>query len=122
MLKAGTAARRHSLMWDEPQTPDQVRMAIETLLRNIDARLQTAKADWVGHVKVLVTNGAESAYGSLTTADDQPRWAGLLATAVQRAELTVYAAIYALTDAQVAAAVDGALAAFNDQQVVVRDI
>ena len=115
MLKAGAAARRRSLMWDAPRTPDHLRRLIEALLRYIDTRLQRARPEWVGHVKVLITNDAESSYGSLTSADDQPQWAGTLTAPVQRAELTIYAAIYALTDAEVAAAVDGALTVFAPQ-------
>lgn len=110
MLKAGTAARRRTQSWETPQPPAEIRQQIETLLRNIDALLQ-ASADWVGHVKILISSGAETSYGSITTAGDTPRWSGTLTAPVSQAELTVYAAIYTLTDAQVAAAVDQALAA-----------
>lgn len=110
MLKAGTAARRRTQSWETPQAPDEVRQRIEALLRSIDALLQQS-ADWVGHVKILISSGAETSYGSITTAGDTPRWSGTLAEPVSQAELTIYAAIYTLTDAQVAAAVDQALAA-----------
>jgi hypothetical protein len=111
MLKAGTAARRRSQRWQDAQYPQELRHAIEALLRSIDALLQQHSAAWVGHVKILITSGSETAYGSITTADDPPHWSGLLTMPISQAELTIYAAIYTLTDAQVAAAVDGALAA-----------
>lgn len=109
MLKAGTAARRRTLRWDSAQSPDTVCRQIETLLQSIDTLLQQS-AEWVGHVKILISTGTETAYGSITTAGDLPRWSGTITTSLSQAELTVYAAIYTLTDAQVAAAVDQALA------------
>jgi hypothetical protein len=111
MLKAGTAARRRSQHWEIAQDPADVRQGIEALLHRIDTLLQQSNAAWVGHVKILISSGSETSYGSITTADDSPRWSGTLATPLSRAELTIYAAIYTLTDAQVAAAVDQALAA-----------
>jgi hypothetical protein len=109
MLKAGTAARRRTQTWETAQAPAEVRQQIETLLQSIDTLLQQ-NADWVGHIKILISSGAETSYGSITTAGDTPRWSGTLTAPVSQAELTVYAAIYTLTDAQVAAAVDQALA------------
>lgn len=114
MLKAGTAARRRTLAWTEAQPPDVVRNQVEDVLRAIDQRLLPIKGDWVGHVKVLVASGSEIMYGSITTADDALRWSGALNTPVREAELTVYAAIYTLSDAQAAQAVDGALQAVLD--------
>lgn len=110
MLKAGTAARRRTPTWATPQPPESVRAQIVVLLRAIDQRLQTDSAGWIGHVKILITGGDATTYGSITAADDEPRWSGVLDAPIDRGELTVYAAIYGLTDAQVAAAVDGALA------------
>ncbi len=111
MLKAGTAARRRTLTWRDAQPPDQIRASVETLLRAIDERLKTSAADWIGHVKILIAADDASTYGSITAAGDSPRWAGRLTRPLSHAELTVYAAIYKLTDAQVAQAVDGALRA-----------
>lgn len=111
MLKAGTAARRRTLTWPAPQAPESAKAMIVALLHEIDTRLQRSKADWVGHVKILISGGDNTMYGSITTADDQPRWSGALTAALTKAEMTVYAAIYTLTDPQVAEAVDGALAA-----------
>lgn len=111
MLNAGTAARRRSLTWTSAQTPEQVRLQIETLLRAIDARLSAAAPDWVGHTKILVADDAQSAYGSITAAGDAPQWAGRLSRPLRQAEMTIYAAIYGLNDAQVAQAVDQALQA-----------
>lgn len=118
MLKAGTAARRRTLRWPGPQQPEAIRAQIVALLQAIDERLQPAQAEWVGHVKIMLINGPETTYGSLTTAADTPRWAGTLSTPVSRGELTIYAAIYGLNDAQVAQAVDGALATLPDQLAV----
>lgn len=115
MLKAGTAARRHTLSWETAQSPAAIQQQIVALLRAIDERLQPAQPEWVGHVKIMLISGAETTYGSLTTAGDQPRWSGQLHTPLSRGELTVYAAIYGLSDAQVAQAVDGALAQLPGQ-------
>lgn len=116
MLKAGTAARRRTLTWPTAQSPEAIQQQIATLLRAIDQRLQPMQADWVGHVKIMLLTDAETMYGSVTAAADPPRWAGLLHTPVSRGELTVYAAIYSLTDAQVAQAVDGVLATLDLEQ------
>jgi hypothetical protein len=110
MLKAGTAARRRTYTWDTAQQPADVYQQIETLLQAIDQLLQKSSQDWVGHVKILILNGAETAYGSITAAGDPARWSGTLTTPLHQAEVTIYAAIYTLTDAQVAAAVDQGLA------------
>lgn len=109
MLKAGTAARRHTLAWDEPQTPAHMRESVEALLRAVDARLMAAAADWIGHVKILISGEHESAYASITASNDSHRWAGGLTRTLSHAELTIYAAIYSLTDSQVAQAIDDAL-------------
>lgn len=111
MLKAGTAARRRSLAWDEPQTPAAVRDAVSALLAGVGGRLQMVNPHWIGHVKIMISSGMEATYGSLTSSTDQPQWAGALETATASAEMTVYAAIYGFTDAQVARAVDETLAA-----------
>ncbi|HEX6289342.1 MAG TPA: hypothetical protein VFZ66_09140 [Herpetosiphonaceae bacterium] len=109
MLKAGTAARRRTYTWEPARPAAEARQQIEALLHTIDRLLQERNSAWVGHVKILIGSGAEAAYGSITTAADQPRWSGTLAAPIRQAELTIYAAIYTLTDAQVAAAVDEAL-------------
>jgi hypothetical protein len=109
MLKAGTAARRRTLTLAQPQTPDDMRTRIAALLEDIGGRLREVNAQWIGHVKIMISSGNESTYGSLTAATDRPHWAGALSSTILNAELTVYAAIYSLTDAQVAQAVDGAL-------------
>lgn len=111
MLKAGTAARRRSLAWDEPPTPEVVREQIAVLLDGIGGRLQTVNPHWIGHVKIMVSSDGEATYGSLTAATDRPQWAGALQTTTARAEMTIYAAIYNFTDAQVASAVDETLGA-----------
>ena len=110
MLKAGTAARRRTLNWQEPQSPDALREQIAELLAGIGGRLASAHPQWIGHIKVMVTSGPEATYGSLTAATDRPQWAGALESPLTHAEMTVYAAIYSATDAQVAQAVDSALA------------
>jgi hypothetical protein len=109
MLKAGTAARRRTLNWNDSQRADQLRALVESLLRAVDERLTPASDAWIGHVKVLMTAAGDSAYGSITAAGDSPRWAGRLTQPATHAELTIYAAIYSLTDAQVARAVDESL-------------
>ncbi len=109
MLKAGTAARRHTLNLSAPQTPDEMREQIAVLLEDIGARLREVNERWIGHVKIMTSSGSESTYGSLTAANDRPHWAGELSSNVTTVELTVYAAIYSLTDAQVAHAVDTVL-------------
>lgn len=111
MLKAGTAARRRSLTWPEALPPEQVSAHVVELLSSINAGLSATQPQWIGHVKILVSDGTAAAYGSLTAASDQPHWAGSLTQPLARAELTVYAAIYGATDAQVARAVDEALSA-----------
>lgn len=113
MLKAGTAARRRTLRWSAAQEPPAITDMIVALLHDIDRRLQQHTTDWVGHVKILISSGDQTMYGSITAADDPPHWAGALLSAADRAEMTVYGAIYTLTDAQVAQAVDGALAAIE---------
>ncbi len=110
MLKAGTVARRSTLSWPEPQPPEALRKQIAVLLAGIGGRLASVNPQWIWHIKVMVTSGAEATYGSLTAATDRPQWAGALGHALTHAEMTVYAAIYSLTDAQVAQAVDSALA------------
>lgn len=110
MLKAGTAARRRTLILAKPQTPDSMRDRIATLLEDIGGRLREFNERWIGHVKIMISSGNESTYGSLTAASDRPHWAGALTANIENAELTVYAAIYSLSDAQVAQAVDGGLA------------
>ncbi len=110
MLKAGTAARRRSLAWDEPQTPAAIREQVATLLQGVGTALQAVQSHWIGHVKIMVSAGSEAMYGSVTAAGDRPQWAGQLRTNTALAEMTVYAAIYNLTDAQVAEAVDTTLA------------
>lgn len=116
MLKAGTAARRRTLSWTAAQSPEAIQQQIAALLGAVDQRLQPMLADWVGHVKIMLLNDAETMYGSVTAAADPPRWAGMLRTPLSRGELTVYAAIYNLTDAQVAQAVDGALESLASSQ------
>jgi len=110
MLKAGTAARRRTLTGGTIYEPTALQSLVVDVLGRIDGLLQQTKADWVGHIKVLIGDGNVAMYGSVTMAGDAPTWAGQLTAGLERAELTIYAAIYTLTDAQVAAAVDEALA------------
>lgn len=119
MLKAGTAARRRTLIWEHEQRPEAIQQQIVALLRAIDERLQPTQAEWVGHIKIMLINGAETMYGSLTTAGDLPHWSGKLLTPLSRGELTVYAAIYSLSDTQVAQAVDGALTTLPEQPAMI---
>ena len=119
MLKAGTAARRRTLGWPDPQSPDAVHATIAALLRAIDQRLQPH--EWVGHVKIMLIDGDITIYGSITAAADEPRWSGRLDRSVTHGELTVYAAIYNLSDGEVAQAVDGALAALPADQTPQRE-
>ena len=111
MLKAGTAARRRTLHWAEPRSPQAAREIVGTLLLGIGERLAASNSQWIGHVKIMLSSGAAATYGSLTAATDRPHWAGMLTSDLADAEMTVYAAIYGLTDAQVALAVDETLAA-----------
>jgi hypothetical protein len=109
MLKAGTAARRQTLHGEGVLTASEVMAQVEQFLRALDAALQQADQLWVGHAKLLLSQDEHSFYASITAAGDQARWAGTPVD-LGRAEVTLYAAIYGLTDAQVAAAVDDTLA------------
>jgi hypothetical protein len=108
MLKAGTAARRRSLRWNTAQSPDALQGQVAALLTAIDERLRARNDAWIGHVKILIS-GEQSMYGSITAAGDPPHWAGKLTAPLDRAEITVYAAIYDLTNDHVADAVDTSL-------------
>lgn len=110
MLKAGSAARRLSLHFEQPKLSAELQGSVEAFLRDVDQQLQQHAPAWVGHCKLLITANDQSAYASITTADDTVRWTGPLPTSLINAELTVYAAIYNLTDAQVAATLDAKLA------------
>ena len=109
MLKAGTAARRRTVRLGASLAPDAVRIAVEDVLHTLDQRLKQRDARWGGHCKLLVTAGEQTAYASLTAAGDRPRWAGT-PVELAEAEATIYVAIYGWTDADVAEALDGALA------------
>ncbi len=109
MLKAGSAARRVSLHFDPPQASSQVARMIEDYLHAVDLRLQTIAPAWVGHCKLLIDVAGEAVYGSITTADDDVRWTGTITSILAHAELTVYAAIYNLSDEQVAGVLDAYL-------------
>jgi hypothetical protein len=111
MLKAGTAARRRTIHWDAPRSPAATREFVSTLLVGVGERLAASSPEWIGHVKIMLTSGSAATYGSLTAATDRPHWAGALTGDIADVEMTVYAAIYSLTDAQVAQAVDETLAA-----------
>lgn len=119
MLKAGTVARRRTLTWETAQSPDAIREQITALLNAIDGQIQTTQPEWIGHIKIMLINGAETMYGSLTTAADQVRWAGTLLTPITRGELTIYAAIYSVSDALVAQSVDTALLTLPDHVPVI---
>ena len=108
MLKAGTAARRRTLDQPAALSPDAVRSGAERFLDLLDRRLQERDPSWVGHCKLLISAGGTSAYASITAAGDRPRWAGTPGE-TRTAEVTLYAAIYGLTDGDVARIVDGAL-------------
>ena len=60
--------------------------------------------------------GGQVAYGSLGMADAPVVWAGGPLPATQTVELTLYAAIYGLSEQQVAAALDAALAQLRAQE------
>lgn len=109
MLKAGTAARRRSLRWPEPVDSHTLRAAVEQFLLVLDDKLQARDPAWVGHCKLLVTSEQSTAYASITAAGDHARWSGAL-TPASAAEMTIYLAIYGLTDADVAAVLDAAIA------------
>ena len=109
MLKAGTAARRQTLHGDGPLAADEVRQGIQEFLRALDAALQQRDPNWVGHAKLLLAQGEATFYASITAAGDQPRWAGTPID-VEHAEATIYVAIYAMNDTEVAAALDATLA------------
>ncbi len=111
MLKAGTAARRRSLRFDRCLPAHEVRNGIEQFLKQFDARLQEQDASWVGHCKLLINAGEQSAYASLTAAGDTPRWAGQ-PPQVEAAEITIYVALYGWVDGDVARALDDLLAAY----------
>lgn len=108
MLKAGTAARRRTLEQPASVSPDAVRNGVERFLDLLDRRLQERDPSWVGHCKLLIATGETTVYASITAAGDQPRWAGV-PVATRTAEVTLYAAVYGLTDADVALAVDSIL-------------
>lgn len=108
MLKAGSAARRRSLRWNTPVDPATLRAGVEGFLRALDEHLQERDPAWVGHCKLLVSAEAGAAYASLVAAGDPVRWSGELA-ATSSAEITIYAAIYGQTDADVARTLDDAL-------------
>ncbi len=108
MLKAGTAARRRSIRWNQAVEAETVRHGVEQLLRELDRRLQERDPNWVGHCKLLVTSGHGTAYASITAAGDQPRWAGA-AVATNAVELTIYVALYGWSDGDVALALDSLL-------------
>ncbi len=110
MLKAGTAARRRSVQWPEPMNGAAQQSGVERFLDVLDRRLQERDPNWVGHCKLLLTSPDGSAYASMTAAGDRPRWAGRPGASTG-AEITIYVAIYGLTDGDVAAALDGVLAA-----------
>lgn len=108
MLKAGTAARRQTLHGDTTLGVAEVTQNVEQFLRRLDAALQQADPNWVGHAKLLLSQDEHTFYASITASDDTARWSGQPVD-LERAEATLYAAIYGLTDAQVAAAVDATL-------------
>ena len=110
MLKAGTAARRQSLRGGEPLSPDELRRGVEHFLERLDQRLQERDPNWVGHCKLLVAGDGATAYASIAAAGERPRWASEL-HALDRAELTIYVALYGWSDGDVARALDGALGA-----------
>ncbi|MBA3945288.1 MAG: hypothetical protein H0X37_12080 [Herpetosiphonaceae bacterium] len=106
MLKAGSAARRVSLHFDPPQTSEEVAGMIEEYLQAVDRQLQSMDASWVGHCKLLIDVAGAVVYGSITMAGDDVRWTGAMLPMVPHAEVTVYAAIYNLSDEQVAGVLD----------------
>ena len=110
MLKAGTAARRRSIHREAPLTAGDIRVRVEHFLHRLDLRLQEHDPAWVGHCKLLVASDQGTVYASITQAGESPRWSGE-PVASQRAELTIYVALYGWSDADVAAALDGTLAA-----------
>lgn len=113
MLKAGTAARRRSLRFDRSLPPEEVRDGIEQFLKQFDHKLQEQDPSWVGHCKLLISAGEQSAYASLTAAADIPRWAGHPPRVeLEVAEITIYVALYGWVDGDVAQALDGFLAAY----------
>lgn len=109
MLKAGTAGRRRSLRFGRALSAEEVRDAVERFLKQLDARLQERDPAWVGHCKLLISSGPETAYASITAAGDPARWAGRLSQ-LETAEITIYVALYGWTDGDVAVAVDEVLA------------
>ncbi len=109
MLKAGTAARRQSLRGAVPVAAADIQSDVEQFLGALDRRLQERDPQWVGHAKLLVSDGDHTCYASITAAGDQPRWAGV-PRPLDTAETTIYVAAYGLSDSDVAAAVDGTLA------------
>ncbi len=111
MLTAGSAARRVSLASATTCSGPAFAATVAAFLRQVDAALQQSAPAWVGHCKLLVSAADSSAYASITAADDEVRWSGTLAASFDSAEITAYAAIYNLSDAQVAAALDAHLAA-----------
>ncbi len=106
MLKAGSAARRVSLHFDPPHSGADITRLIEHYLHAVDLQLQTLAPAWVGHCKLLIDADGHVGYGSTTMAGDDVRWTGAVAPTLSTAELTVYAAIYNLSDEQVAHALD----------------
>ncbi len=109
MLKAGTAARRRTLRWNEPVDGATLKQGAEHFLRTLDSRLQEQEATWVGHCKLMLVGPEQTAYVSLTAAGDTLRWAGE-PVATRSIEMTIYVALYNWTDADVARVLDAVLA------------
>lgn len=98
MDDAGSAARRVELTFDTPEDWPALRQRVEGVLRDLDRRLCVRASDWVGHCKALVATADGSAYASLTGAGEAISWRGELREPASRAELTIYAAVWGLTE------------------------
>ena len=99
-----------TLEWDAPRHWPELRALAEGLLAACDGRIGAEQPDWIGHVKALVATEEGAAYASLTGAGEPVTWRGALARPAARAEVTLYAVIWAAPEALAQAAVSGALA------------
>jgi hypothetical protein len=108
-MDAANASRQVALEWDEPRSWPELRALAEGLLAACDAALRPELPDWIGHLKALVATPEGAAYASLTGAGEPVTWRGALAQPTRRAEVTLYAVVWAAPEPVLQAAVDAAM-------------
>ena len=114
-MDAGSYAQQVTCAWPTPRAWGELRALAERLLAACDARLARELPAWVGHVKALVVTAEGAAYASLTGAGEAITWRGALARPAARAEVTLYAVVWAADEALVRAAVEAALAQVGEE-------